>query len=115
MRPSDSNRALTAHLSRLLEGQGLSRMALSKRIGVADGTLGRIKYGTGNPTIDVIDKIARYFRVKPWELLQPLDGSAAISADAVPALAPGLHEEIAALDSRQQRALLALIQSLRDE
>lgn len=48
-----------------------SRLDHSRAMGVADGTLGRIKYGTGNPTIEVIDQIASYFRIQPWQLLQP--------------------------------------------
>ncbi|MCD7096918.1 helix-turn-helix transcriptional regulator [Stenotrophomonas sp. MMGLT7] len=96
-------------MNRLLSGQDVARIELAKRMGVADGTLGRIKYGKANPTIDVVDKIARYFRMEPWELLRPpVDGvreQAAVYGDGTPAL----HEEIARLTKGQQRALLAMI------
>ncbi|HET6807213.1 MAG TPA: helix-turn-helix transcriptional regulator [Frateuria sp.] len=49
----------------------MARLDLSRRMGVADGTLGRIKYGRGNPTLDVVDRIANYFRIAPWKLIQP--------------------------------------------
>ena len=114
MKPDSSNQVLAAHLNRLLEGQELSRMALARRMGVSDGTLGRIKYGTANPTVEVIDRIARHFRVKPWELLCPLDETAdGRSSLPGPELIPGLHEELAALDAGQQQALLAMLRALR--
>lgn len=46
-------------------------MALSKQMGVADGTLGRIKYGTGNPTVEVLDQIGAFFKIPAWRLIQP--------------------------------------------
>ncbi|MFT4179724.1 MAG: helix-turn-helix transcriptional regulator [Thermomonas sp.] len=114
MRLGDSNKALTARLNQLLEGEALSRMALSKRIGVADGTLGRIRYGTANPTIDVIDKIARYFRISPWELLRPPDATPAASDDTAGKMIPGLQQAITALNPDQQQALLAMIRALEN-
>lgn len=40
-------------------------------MGVADGSLGRIKYGTGNPTLDALEGIARFFRLEVWHLFVP--------------------------------------------
>lgn len=116
MRLSDSNQALSAHLNRLLAGQDIARLELAKRMGVADGTLGRIKYGKGNPTIDVVDKIARYFRVHPWELLQPVadvaDRVCEPEAEYMTAI-PGLQEEIKQLSRGQQQALLSMIREFK--
>lgn len=47
----------------------VSRLDLSRRMNVADGTLGRIKYKTGNPQLDVICQIADFFKLQPWQLL----------------------------------------------
>lgn len=49
--------------------QSLPRPELAKRIGIGDKTLGFIKSATGNPTIETIETIARYYRVQPWQLL----------------------------------------------
>lgn len=70
---NDSKAVLAGRLSALLSSRPeKSRLDHSKAMGVADGTLGRIKYGTGNPTVDVLDQIAAYFRIPTWELLKPL-------------------------------------------
>lgn len=69
---NNSKPILAAHLSTLLASRPeKSRLDHSKVMGVADGTLGRIKYGTGNPTLESLDQIANYFRVRTWELLTP--------------------------------------------
>lgn len=118
MRLANSNQALTQHLNRLLAGTGVARMELAKRMDVADGTLGRIKYGKGNPTIDVLDKIARYFRMQPWELLIPpeeleqsgrqLRETAARYAEAPPTAAK-LHRWIDELDDEKRRGLIQFL------
>lgn len=114
MRLSDSNQTLTQHLQRLLESQELPRLELAQRMGVSDGTLGRIKYGTANPTIDVVDRIARYFRVEPWQLLKPIDDN--MVAEQSEVYAPvmlELREAIETLGKDQQKALVNLIHSFR--
>lgn len=61
---------LAANLTALLQLRGgISRLDLSREIGIADGTLGRIKYGTGNPTVDVLERLAAAFGIEPWILL----------------------------------------------
>jgi len=74
---NSSKDALSANLTALLDTRSdVSRLNLSKMMGVADGTLGRIKYGTGNPTIEVLDQIASFFRVPSWTLLRPTEDPA---------------------------------------
>lgn len=75
MRLVNSSKAVLAKkLTALLESRkGISRLDLSRQMGVADGTLGRIKYGTGNPTIEILDQIGDFFRVPSWQLLKPED------------------------------------------
>lgn len=73
---SQSKRALAANLAGLLAGRAdKSRMEHAKLMGVGDGTLGRILYGTGNPGLEVLDSIASYFKLQPWQLIQPADDS----------------------------------------
>lgn len=67
----DNKQILAANLTKLLDTRSESRLALSKRIGVADGSLGRIKYGTGNPTLEALEKIAHFFRLEVWHLFIP--------------------------------------------
>ncbi|WP_244116539.1 helix-turn-helix transcriptional regulator [Burkholderia gladioli] len=65
-------KTLADNLAELLATRpDVSRLNLSKAMGVADGTLGRIKYGDGNPTAEVIEKIATFFKIEPWQLLYP--------------------------------------------
>ena len=61
---------LSQNVTKLLDTRrDISRLDLSKQMGVADGTLGRIKYGTGNPNAETIEQIAYFFRFEPWQLL----------------------------------------------
>lgn len=79
----DSKQVLAKHLADLLASRpDLPRMEHAKLMGVGDGTLGRIVYGTGNPGLEIVDAIASYFRVEPWRLLQP-EPEAGRIADAV--------------------------------
>lgn len=66
----DIKKVLSDNLSALLERYpDVSRLELSRRMKVADGTLGRIKYGTGNPQLDNLCQIAEFFKLYPWQLL----------------------------------------------
>lgn len=66
----DVKEILAQSVARLLETRpDISRLNLSKLMGVADGTLGRIKYGTGNPNVETVEQIARYFKFEAWQLL----------------------------------------------
>lgn len=70
----DSKRVLAAHLAQLLASRpDHARTEHAKIMGVGDGTLGRILYATGNPTVEVLDAIAAYFRISTWQLLHPGD------------------------------------------
>lgn len=66
----DVKEILSRSVGQLLETRpDISRLHLSKQMKVADGTLGRIKYGNGNPNIETLDSIARFFRLQAWQLL----------------------------------------------
>lgn len=67
----DNRKILADNLTRLLATRDESRLSLSKKMGVADGSLGRIKYGTGNPTLEALESIARFFRLEVWHLFIP--------------------------------------------
>lgn len=68
----DVKEILAASVSQLLETRrDVSRLNLSKQMDVADGTLGRIKYGSGNPNVETLAQIARFFKFEPWQLLVP--------------------------------------------
>jgi len=68
----DVKEILAQSVAKLLETrQDISRLNLSKLMGVADGTLGRIKYGTGNPNVETLQQIAKFFRFDTWQLLVP--------------------------------------------
>src|SRR5579859_6621173 len=85
----DTQKILAENLTALLERRpDISRLNLSKQIQVADGTLGRIKYGNGNPTVDVLERIARFFRVEPWQLLAPNLGTQLTRSESPPPPTP---------------------------
>ncbi|NYT57886.1 helix-turn-helix transcriptional regulator [Alcaligenaceae bacterium] len=66
----DAKTILKNSVGQLLDSRpDISRLNLSRQMHVADGTLGRIQYGNGNPTVDTIEAIARFFRLQPWQLL----------------------------------------------
>lgn len=69
---------------------------------VADGTLGRIKYATGNPQLDNICQIAEFFKLSPWQLLVKDGFKLPRDFDPfkqpVPVIEPG-HIRIAVLDA----------------
>lgn len=66
----DTKKILSKNVTQLLDSRpDTSRLTLSKQMKVADGTLGRIKYGNGNPNIETLEAIARFFRIEPWQLL----------------------------------------------
>lgn len=111
MRSVDSNQALSQHLNRLLAGTDVARLELARRMGVADGTLGRIKYGRANPTIDVVDRIARYFRVEPWELLKPIGRDVGDEAGEYRVPPPELLAAISTMTPGQVSALTALVRA----
>ena len=75
-----SKQALADRLTALLAAKPeLPRIEHAKLMGVGDGTLGRIMYGTGNPGVEILDAIAAYFRVKTWQLLQPTDEASQVA------------------------------------
>lgn len=75
-----SKRVLADRLSALLASRpDRTRMEHAAAMGLSDGTLGRIKYGTGNPTVEVLDHIAAYFRLQTWQLLKPDDAGAQVA------------------------------------
>jgi transcriptional regulator with XRE-family HTH domain len=107
----DTKKALADNLKVLLDRRAdVSRLDLSRQMKVADGTLGRIKYGTGNPTVEVLDQIAHFFKIDTWRLLMPNlggdlisfnvtgeNGSQALSsliADSLQSLPPADRQEI---------------------
>lgn len=66
----DVKEILARSVNQLLESRhDVSRLTLSRQMQVADGTLGRIKYGNGNPNVDTVQAIARFFRLQPWQLM----------------------------------------------
>lgn len=119
----DMKKILAENLTALLATRpDMSRLNLSKAMGVADGTLGRIKYGDGNPTVEVIERIATFFEVEPWQLLYPDLGRDLLHSAAIGSLWPfktSLLEvgrlgprEIAEVDHMLQFKLLQLDSTL---
>ncbi|MBB2981429.1 hypothetical protein [Paraburkholderia tropica] len=68
----DTRQILQNNLKALLATRPeTSRLNLSREMKVGDGTLGSIQYGKGNPTIEILEAIARFFELETWQLLCP--------------------------------------------
>lgn len=79
----DTKRILQENLKALLAmRQETSRLKLSKEMKVGDGTLGSIQYGKGNPTLEVLESVARFFELETWQLLSPNLGQSPVTAKA---------------------------------
>lgn len=73
----DTRKILQENLKALLATRPeTSRLNLSREMKVADGTLGSIQYGTGNPTVEILETIARFFGLETWQLFSPNLGQA---------------------------------------
>ncbi|MFU1939400.1 helix-turn-helix domain-containing protein [Bordetella hinzii] len=111
----DVKEILAQSVARLLETRpDISRLNLSKLMGVADGTLGRIKYGTGNPNVETVEQIARYFKFEAWQLLVAgFDPASPPRLAEAPSSASADGEPPLQL-SREDQELLALFQALKE-
>lgn len=106
----DTKKTLAENLKHLLDRRpDVSRLDLSRQMKVADGTLGRIKYGNGNPTVQVLDQIAHFFKVETWRLLVPSLGRELQSFDV------GGENGAAALSGLIAESLQSLPESDRQE
>lgn len=78
-------------------------------MGVADGTLGRIKYGKANPTLDVVDQIAHYYRIPAWRLIQPDSDRVGETQGEYSHIVRSIIELVIEMSVEKQRALLCLL------
>ena len=72
--------ALAKHITRLVKAHPLARTEIAKQAQVADGAIGNMMYGKGNPTLDSIVKIAHFFKISTPDLLRDNADSAILSA-----------------------------------
>jgi transcriptional regulator with XRE-family HTH domain len=106
----DTKKILADNLTELLSRRpDVSRLNLSKQIHVADGTLGRIKYGTGNPTVEILESIARFFKIEAWQLLVPDLGDRLLSPPSEPP-PPSIVNEKNALVVNEVQGLDSIIE-----
>lgn len=72
---SKEKAALAQRMTRLVKASPLPRSQIAERAGVADGSIGQMMYGTGNPTLESLVKIAAFFKTSVSALLAPLPTS----------------------------------------
>lgn len=76
---------LAANLNRLIarektrEGLLVSNAKIGKATGISSNTIGRMRRGDGRATVGSIAKVARAFKIQPFEMLYP-----GLDADAPP-------------------------------
>lgn len=106
MLPADANKALASNLESLIAGmpRKYPRPELASRIGIGDKTLGFLKSGTGNPTLENITKVASYFKLQAWELLKPPSENLT-----------GAIDSLASLATPRSRAALQTIQAAAEQ
>lgn len=56
------------NLARLRDARGLTQSQLAQMVGANQATISKIEKGVGNPTLDMIQRIAGALRVHPSEL-----------------------------------------------
>ena len=67
------NRIFFTNLLRLLDQHGLNRKELSEKTGVSQGFLSDLANGKANPSLRVMEQIARAFSVPLSELLEHVE------------------------------------------
>lgn len=103
MKKADSKLVLWQNVSALMDAkygkEHLTRLATDAKIG--PGTISRIKQHETSVGIDVVEAIAKVFKVEPWQLLVPQ-----LQADRPPQLAePADAWPLPGVDRRALRAL----------
>ena len=66
---SKEKAALATNITRLVKASPLSRKVSATHAKVADGAIGNMMYGKGNPTLDSMAKLAAFFRTSTAALL----------------------------------------------
>lgn len=72
--------ALANHVTKLVKAHPLPRKEIAELAHVADGAIGNMMYGKGNPTLDSLVKIARFFNIATADLLRDGDDSTILRA-----------------------------------
>lgn len=113
---SKEKASLAKAVTRLVKSHPLPRKEIALLCKVADGSIGQMMYGKGNPTLDSIIKVAAFFKVPAIRLLQD-DQEASHPASVQEPLAlyhsdPRLNELIASFSqlttADQEEFLLAM-------
>lgn len=65
----DIRQRLARNLRRLRQEKNLSQEAFAHEVGIHRTYISDLERGARNPTITVVDKLARYLRVEPGALL----------------------------------------------
>lgn len=63
-------RTLGLNVRRIRKERGLSQEVLADEVGLAVTYVGQIERGSRNPTLDVVERLAKALGVKPLDLLQ---------------------------------------------
>lgn len=58
------------NVRRVRKERDLSQEALADEVGLAVTYVGQIERGTRNPTLEIVERLARALKVKPLDLLQ---------------------------------------------
>ena len=59
------------HLQALRRQRGWSQAELARRVGVAKNTITRLEIGNRQPSVDLLERLARVLRVSLADLLEP--------------------------------------------
>lgn len=118
MKKTDSKLVLWENVSALMKSkygrENLTRLATEAKVG--PGTVSRIKAHETSVGLDVVESIARLFKVEPWQLLVP-----GMSAESLPALSsapdvwpfPGIdRDQVARLPPEKRGKIEGYIESV---
>lgn len=62
-------KTLADNLNRLMDKHHESNQRLADACGVANGAIHRIRHATTAVTLTTLEKLARHYRLEPWQLL----------------------------------------------
>ena len=77
-----SNEAMVKRMLEIQESHGISRRAVSLALGMSSNTLSDWQKGLGRPSVAVVDKFSKMFRVSVGYLMYGDDGERAMAQTA---------------------------------
>lgn len=67
----NTRQIIADNVDALLSDTSIPRAEAAKGMGIGEGSLNRARYGYGNQSVEILDRIAEYYHIETWRLLAP--------------------------------------------